>query len=147
MVHAYERQSSVLAVEGNYFEVASTPQDVAGHGTITLRGTGRVVGNLINGPPKGPQPSFVGPGLEIVASDGMTIADNTLRCFDPAIKVRNVPPGALTQFGNVIAPKKRIKQLWDAPVLEGKLPVIPASPDDDDEWLDRVPAAPPLDEP
>jgi hypothetical protein len=130
MVHAFRTPSSVLAIESNYFEVTDTPQDIPDRGTIALRGTGRVVGNLINGPARGDRPYFVGPGIDIVGSESMTIADNTIRCFDPGIRVRGTHRDGLTRFGNVVAPKKRVRQAWDAPTL---LDASPSSGDDDGE--------------
>ena len=141
MVHAFRTASSVFAVESNYFEVAKTPQDVPDVGTIAVRGTGRIVGNLINGPPRGGQPFFVGPGVDIVGSEGMTIADNTIRCFDPGVRVRGMARDALTQFGNVVAPRNRIRQTWDAPGLLNP-PAALAGPDDDDQ-LSRLPLTSP----
>jgi hypothetical protein len=142
MVHAFRTPSSVFAVESNYFEVSSTPQDVPDLGTITLQGTGRVVGNLINGPARGGQPFFVGPGIDIVGSEAMTIADNTIRCFDPGVRVRGTQRDALTQFGNVVAPRKRIRQTWDAPILMAP-PAALGGADDNSDQLNRLPLTSP----
>lgn len=141
MIHAFQTASSVFAIEDNYFEVNHTPQDLPDLGTIALRGTGRIVGNLINGPVRGGQPFFVGPGIDIVGSDAMTIANNTIRCFDPGVRVRGTPRDALTQFSNVVGPKKRVRQAWDAPTLLGQPP--PLGADDDSGELNRLPLTSP----
>lgn len=115
MIHAYEAASSVLAIENNYFEVSKTPQDVEGRGTIAVNGTARVVGNLINGPPKGKLLSYPGPGIEVVSSASVTIEDNTIRCFDPAVRVGGVVPANLRDRGNVVAPREHVSVPWDFP--------------------------------
>jgi hypothetical protein len=143
MIHAVQRPSSVFAVEDNYFEVNHTPQDLPDLGTIALRGTGRVVGNLINGPVRrSGQPFFIGPGIDILGSDGMTVSNNTIRCFDPGVRVRATSREALTQFSNLIGPKKRVRQAWEVP-FQLEQPAALGDDEDDSTEPQRLPLTSP----
>ncbi len=116
MIHAYESASSVLIIENNYFELSRTPQDVPEHGSISVKGTGRIVGNLLIGPAKGKLGQYPGPGIEVLSSASMTIEDNTIRRFDPGVKVAGVKePRLVRDRGNVIAPKTQVDVPWDFP--------------------------------
>jgi hypothetical protein len=116
MIHAYEATSSMLNIEDNYFEVGIQPEDVPDHGTIAVKGTGRIVGNLMFGPAKGKLPRYQGPGIEVVGSTSMTIEDNTIRRFDPAVRVRGLSdPSMVRDAGNVIGPKAHVVNPWDFP--------------------------------
>ncbi len=136
MIHAYEHQSSVLNIENNYFELSKVPEDIPERGSIAIRGTGRVVGNMVNGPPKGKLPSYPGPGIEVLGGASVTIADNVIRCFDPGVKVRGARDRqSVRDGGNLIAPKDHVRVPWDvpeqmlAPVEEEPPPPIPELPD------------------
>lgn len=116
MIHAYESSSSVLIIENNYFELSRTPQDLPERGSISVKGTGRIVGNLVIGPAKGKLGQYPGPGIEVLGSASMTIEDNTIRRFDPGVKVAGVTePRLVRDRGNVIAPQKHVSVPWDFP--------------------------------
>jgi Right handed beta helix region len=132
MIHAHEAASSVLVIENNYFELSRTPQDIPNRGSIAIRGSGRISGNLLNGPSKGKLPRYEGPGIEVLASNSMTIQDNTIRCFDPAVRVTGgADPARVRDGGNLIGPKGRIETAWDFPGRN-------AAPEPADEALDQA---------
>lgn len=144
MIHAYEAASAGLAIEDNYFELKPTPQDIPDRGTIVVRGTGRIVGNLVYGPPKGKLPSYHGPGIEISGSPSFTLQDNLIRCFDPAVRARGITePSGVHDLGNVIQPKAHVKVPWD--MAQGASTAQPnaAEPEQPPELSDPTPDAAP----
>jgi hypothetical protein len=114
MIHAYEAASSALVIEDNFFEVRRTPQDVPDRGTIAVRGSGRIVGNLLHGPAKGKQVNYPGPAIEVMAGASITLGDNTVRCFEPGVSVAGTAdPPSIVDRGNLIGRKAHVGTPWE----------------------------------